>query len=175
MKWMLFAALIAAPAAAQAEVVSSASNGFETRHAVTLVVPQDAAYDAFSRLPEWWDPDHSYSGKSASMSLSLSPGGCFCERLDNGGGVEHLRVAYVDPGERILLTGSLGPLLYLATAAVMDVKFERIAGGSRVTLVYKAAGFAAGGADKIAPAVDQVLAQQMARYRKYAAANPRTR
>ena len=40
----------------------------------------------------------------------------------------------------------LGPLLYEATAGVMDVKVERIAGGSRVTMNYRAAGFAKGNA-----------------------------
>ena len=54
--------------------------------------------------------------------MSLSPGGCFCERLPNGGGIEHMRVAFVDPGKRLVLTGSLGPLLYQATAGVMDVQ-----------------------------------------------------
>ena len=103
------------------------------------------------------------------MSLQMRPGGCFCETLDGGGGVEHLRVAFVQPGERIVLTGSLGPLLYEATAGVMDVKVERIAGGSRVTMNYRAAGFAKGGAEKIAPLVDQVLGEQMKRFRVYAA------
>ena len=56
-----------------------------------------------------------------------------------------MRVAYVVPGERMVLTGALGPLLYEATTGVMDVKVERIAGGSRVTLNYRAAGFANGG------------------------------
>ena len=43
------------------------------------------------------------------MTLQMRPGGCFCETLDGGGGIEHMRVTYVQPGERIVLTGSLGP------------------------------------------------------------------
>jgi hypothetical protein len=107
------------------------------------------------------------------MSLQLRPGGCFCEPLEGGGGVEHMRVTYLKPGEQIVLTGSLGPLLYQATAGVMDVRFERIAGGTRVTLNYRAAGFAKGDGDKMAPLVDQVLADQMKRYRTYAAGAPK--
>ena len=72
-----------------------------------------------------------------------------------------MRVGYVDPGKRVVLTGSLGPLLYEATAGVMDVKFERIAGGTKVTMDYSVAGFANGGADKLAPLVDSVLAEQI--------------
>jgi hypothetical protein len=43
-----------------------------------------------------------------------------------------------------------------------------------VTLDYRAAGFFNGGADKLAPAVDQVLADQVRRYRAYATARPRS-
>jgi uncharacterized protein YndB with AHSA1/START domain len=169
------AACLAFAAPAGAEVVSAGANGFEIRHAVQVVAPQPAAFDAFTRVAEWWDPDHSYSGRSSNLSLSTTAGGCFCERLADGGGVEHMRVAYIDPGERLVLTGSLGPLLYEATAGVMDVKVERVAGGSRLTLTYRVAGFANGGGEKMAPLVDQVLGQQIARFRKYAAALPRTR
>ena len=102
--------------------------------------------------------------------MALSAGGCFCERLDGGGGIEHLRVSYVDPGKRVVLTGSLGPLLYEATAGVMDVQFERIAGGTRVTMDYRVAGFANGGADKMAPLVDSVLADAVQAYREFARA-----
>ena len=121
-------------------------------------------------MGSWWNAEHTYSGKSANLSMAFSPGGCFCERLDGGGGIEHLRVSYVDPGKRVVLTGSLGPLLYEATAGVMDVQFERIAGGTRVTMDYRVAGFANGGADKMAPLVDGVLAEQFKRYREFARA-----
>lgn len=175
MKWLLGLAVVLAPAVARAEVVSAGPHGFEIRHSVAIVVPQAAAFDAFAQLPAWWNKDHTYSGESSNMSLSLAPGGCFCERLPTGGGVEHMRVAYVVPGERIVLTGSLGPLLYEATAGVLDVQVERIAGGSRLTMNYRAAGFANGGAETMAPQVDQVLGDQMARFRKFAADLPRTR
>jgi hypothetical protein len=175
MKWLLALSALAIPAAAHAEVVSANAHGFEVRHTIQTVIPQAAAFEAFGQVSQWWSKDHSYSGDPANLSLSLSPGGCFCERLPGGGGVEHLRVAFVVPGERVVLTGSLGPLLYEATTGVMDVKVERIAGGSRVTMNYRAAGFANGGGEKMAPLVDQVLAEQMARFRKYAAAVPKTR
>jgi uncharacterized protein YndB with AHSA1/START domain len=175
MKWLLALATILASAAARAEVVSASPNGFEVRQAVQIVIPQPAAFDAFTQISRWWNAEHTYSGKSSNLTLSLTPGGCFCETLPNGGGIEHLRVAYVVPGERLVMTGALGPLLYQAAAGVMDIKVERIAGGSRLTLDYKVAGFANGGADKLAPVVDQVLGDQMARFRKYAAAMPKTR
>ncbi len=161
------ALVISSPAAA--EVLGASDHGFEVQQSINLVIPQPQAFAAFGQVGQWWGKDHTYSGNSARMSMQLRPGGCFCETLDGGGGIEHLRVTFVQPGERVVLTGSLGPLLYEATAGVMDVKVERIAGGSRVTMNYRAAGFAKGGAAKIAPLVDQVLGDQMKRFRVFAA------
>lgn len=160
-------ALFATPAAA--EVVSAGPHGFEVQHIVNLVIPQPKAFAAFGEVAQWWSKDHTYSGDAARLSLQMRPGGCFCETLEGGGGIEHLRVAYLQPGERVVLTGSLGPLLYEATTGVMDVKVERIAGGSRVTMNYRAAGFANGNGEKLAPAVDQVLGEQMKQFRVFAA------
>jgi hypothetical protein len=175
MKHILAIGLLTCSAPAAAEVVSASPNGFEVRETVTLVVTPDVTFKAFRDIGSWWDPEHTYSGDSANLSLNLSPGGCFCERLPKaGGGVEHMRVAYVEPGKHVVLTGSLGPLLYEATTGVMDVQVKSVAGGSQLTLDYKVAGFANGGADKLAPAVDMVLAGQMKRMRAYAASRPKT-
>lgn len=157
-----------APAAARGEVMAAGENGFHIRHSVNLAAANREAWDAFRRVGEWWSNGHTYSGKAANMTLSLSPGGCFCERLSDGGGVEHMRVAFVAPGKRAVLTGSLGPLLFEATAGVMDVQIEGAGNGSTLTLDYKVAGFATGGAEKLAPLVDQVLAEQVKRLRTFA-------
>ncbi len=165
---LLMTVLFAAPATA--EVVGSNPHGFELRHSINLVIPQERAFAAVGQVQQWWSKDHTYSGDAARLSLQLRPGGCFCERLDGGGGIEHLRVTYIQPGERIVLTGGLGPLLYEATAGVMDIKVERIAGGSRISMNYRAAGFANGGGEKLAPLVDKVLGEQIKRLRTFAAA-----
>ena len=169
MRFIGFLLAVAMSGPAAAEVISSAQHGFEVRETVNLVVPVAQAYAAFARLPAWWNEAHSYSGKAANMKLALTPGGCLCEAIPEGGGVEHMRVSVVQPNERIVLTGALGPLLYEAAPGVMDVKFERIAGGTKVTMNYRAAGFANGNGDKLAPVVDSVLADQMKRFRAFAA------
>lgn len=177
MRFIVLAGAIAlsTPAMTMAEVLSASPTGFEVRETVPLVVPPAAAYAAFTSIGAWWDPQHTYSGDSGNLSLALHPGGCFCERIPKtGGGIEHLRVVYVEPGKRIILTGALGPLLYEAVNGVMDVDVKTIAGGSQVTLDYKASGFAKGGADKLAAAVDEVLSAQMKRLRTFAAARPKT-
>ena len=96
----------------EAEVVSASSNGFEVRETVNVATLLRRRLSLHSAsVGSWWDPEHTYSGSAANLSLDAEPGGCFCERLPNGGGVEHMRVTYVAPGKRIVLTGSLGPLL----------------------------------------------------------------
>jgi len=174
MRFLILPACLLLATPASAAVLSASDNGFEIQQTVNLVVPQPEAYNSFGQVGQWWNSEHTYSGDAGRMTLPLRAGACFCETLDNGGGIEHMRVTFVQPGERVLLTGSLGPLLYEATTGVMDVKFERIAGGARVTMNYRAAGFAKGGAAAMAPLVDQVLGDQMKRYRTYAAAAPKT-
>ena len=171
MKSVAFIAFVfASPAAA--EVVTASANGFEVRETVNLVVPPELALSAFGELPQWWDPEHTYSGDAANLSFDLRPGSCFCERIPGGGGIEHMRVTYLDPGKQVVLTGSLGPLLYEATTGVMDVKVKRVAGGSQLVLDYKVAGFANGGGEKLAGTVDEVLAGQIKRFRAYVTARP---
>lgn len=175
MRYLAAFALLLGSTGAAADVVHASSNGFEVRETVSLVMPTERAYDAFLKIDGWWDPEHTYSKDSANLSLALVPGGCFCERIPKtGGAIEHMRVAYVEPGKHLVLTGALGPLLYEATTGVMDVEITRIAGGSQVSLDYKVAGFANGGADKLAPVVDAVLANQMKRYRAFVTSRPRT-
>lgn len=160
---LAIAGLMAAAPPAHAEVVSSASNGFHIRRSVTVPVGADSAYAAFADVGRWWDPQHSYGGVASRLTMELRPGGCFCERLI-GGGIEHLRVTYVDRPKRLVLTGGLGPLLFQAVSGVMDLKFEAVSTGTKVTMDYKVAGFSNGGADKIAAPVDKVLGEQMSRY-----------
>lgn len=170
MRSFLLAGVLLVPAPATAEVVSADAHGFEVSNSVNIVIPVGQAYAAFGRIGSWWGDNHTYSGKATNMRLALQPGGCFCETIPkSGGGVEHMRVAVVMPGERVVMTGSLGPVLYEAASGVMDVKFERIAGGAKVTMNYRAAGFAKGDAAKMAPLVDAVLAEQLKRFRTYAA------
>jgi uncharacterized protein YndB with AHSA1/START domain len=150
-----------------AEVVKSADHGFELSYSHVVPGAPDEVMKGFAKVDSWWDADHTYSGNAGNLSLDLKAGGCFCERLQNGGGVEHMRVAHVDPGKRLVLTGGLGPLLHQATAAVMDVQFAPAGDGTRVTVNYKAAGFANGGAAAMAPLVDKVLANQLMRLTVY--------
>lgn len=163
----LVALVLASPVSA--EVVSASSNGFEVRESATVGSPPPEAFAAFGRVGSWWDPEHTYSGSAANLRLDAEPGGCFCESFPNGGGVQHMRVTYIAPGKRIVLTGSLGPLLFQSTTGVMDVKFDPSGNGTQISVDYRASGFFNGGAEKLAPVVDQVLGAQVNRLKAYLA------
>ena len=150
-------ALLAAPASAK--IVAADSHGFALHQSVEVAVPPARAWAALVRVQDWWSKDHTYSGKAERLSLDPRPGGCFCERLDGGGGggVEHMRVAL------IVLTGGLGPLLLEGTAGVMNITIAKTPGGARITLDYRVAGFGRANGSDLAPGVDQVIAEQLKR------------
>lgn len=168
MKSLVAAALLFTGAPAAAEVVNSGAHGFELAYSVKVALKPADALAAFANVARWWDSEHTYSGHASNLSLTTEPGGCFCERFPAGGGIEHLRVTYADPGKRIVLTGGLGPLLYEATSGVMDVKVTPDAGGSTVSVNYRVAGFANGGAAQMAALVDRVVGGMVERYRAFA-------
>ena len=167
MKFLIAVAMLGLASPAASEVVKAGEHGFELSYSEVVTASPAEATEAFGKVGMWWNPDHTYSGNSDNLSMALQPGGCFCEKLPGGGGIEHMRVAYVDPGKRIVLTGSLGPLLYEATSAVLDVQIKPAGKGSTVTATYKVAGFANGGAAKLAPLVDKVMGEQISRFAVY--------
>jgi uncharacterized protein YndB with AHSA1/START domain len=162
----LFAiALMAAAAGAAAEVIESGPSGFLVRHEVAVSAPPDKAYAAFLDIGSWWNGSHSYSGNAANLTLDARPGGCFCEKLANGGGVEHMRVVLVMPNQTLRMSGGLGPLQAHALAGSMTWAFAAAPGGTKVQLSYSVGGFMQGGIDKMAGPVNGMLAEQIGRYK----------
>lgn len=166
--WMaVIGLLMAAPASA--DVSNVTPNTFISHNVVELDISTAEAFRRFTQVRRWWNPQHTYTGKASRLTLDLEAGGCFCEQLPKAGSVEHMRVSLVQPGERLVLNGGLGPLMFQGVAGTMDVTFQNTARGhTLVTLDYRVAGFAYSNAEKIAPLVDEVLADQMKRYREFA-------
>ena len=73
-------------------------NGFLVKLEVSVNAPATKVYDTLvGQIGSWWDSQHTYSGDAKNLSIDARPGGCFCEKLPNGGGVEHARVIYIVP------------------------------------------------------------------------------
>jgi uncharacterized protein YndB with AHSA1/START domain len=152
-----------AGAPAAAAVKSSGPDGFVVEMTATAKAPPGEVYAMLGRPAEWWNPAHSYSGKAANLSLDLRAGGCFCERLTEGGGVEHMRVVLAWPGQMLRLQGGLGPLQGEAVAGSLTWALKAVPGGTEIVQTYRVAGQVEDGADKLAPIVDKVLAEQLNR------------
>jgi uncharacterized protein YndB with AHSA1/START domain len=77
MRLFVVVALAALASAAQAEVKSAGPVSFEVEAKVVVQASPEAAYDMLTRIGQWWDPDHTWSGTGENLSLEPRAGGCF--------------------------------------------------------------------------------------------------
>ncbi len=152
---------------ARAEVVSADSGGFQIRSVLTIAAPAEKVYAALGEIDKWWSPAHTWSGNSANLHLSLQAGGCLCEKLDNGGSVQHMVVVYAAPGKELRLSGGLGPLQREAAVGTLTFSLTAKGAATEVVEVYNVGGYTKGGWTSWAPNVDEVLSQQLGRLKSY--------
>ena len=160
--------LILIPALASADVVDRSAAGFTVKTVVTVEASPARAFRALvDDVGRWWDASHTVSGDAGNLSMTASPGGCFCERLKNSGHVAHAVVNHVVPGELLRMTGALGPLQEHAVTGTLTWQFAASGEDATVTLTYSVGGYFPGGFEKIAGPVDQVLSDQVKRLKAY--------
>lgn len=151
----------------RAEVVRSAPTSFVVEHKLDVSAAPETVWAMLGKPSRWWSPKHSWSGDVANFSMDLKPGGCFCEALPDGGGVEHARVVYAAPGRMLRLSGALGPLQAegitgaLTFALAADGK-----GGTTLDVRYAVNGDAGMPVAGLAAAVDQVIGEQAQRLKQ---------
>lgn len=158
---LLATALCTTPAVA--ELAASAPEGFTTRHVQEFPAPPATLYRVMvEEVAHWWEADHTWSGKAENLYIDARIGGCFCERLPDGGFAEHLRLVYLAPGREVRFQGALGPLQQMGAQGTMSWVIEATEGGSRLTWTYTVHGWTEDGFGAIAPAVDFVNGAQVA-------------
>ena len=148
---------------AAADVVDITPAGFLLKHEVAVSAAPEAAWKALVDVASWWNGDHSYSGNAANMSIDARPGGCFCEKLANGGGVSHMTVVFASPNTVLRMTGGLGPLQGSGLAGSMTWRIIPAPPAAKIEVSYSVGGYMQGGFDNIAPAVNGVLGEQLNR------------
>jgi hypothetical protein len=154
--------LVSTPVAA--EITGSSDHGFIVKHSITSSAEPFVVYRTMtSHIDQWWSGDHSWSGDASNLYMKVERGGCFCEKLPNGGRVEHLRLIYFSPGAELRFDGALGPLQTMAVQGRMIWKIEALENGSKLSFTYKVFGHPEGGLGGIAPAVDAVIGEQLNR------------
>jgi len=154
-------------AAAPGDVVDVADNGFTIRETATVSADAARAWAALVDVGKWWDPEHTYSHDAANLTLEAKPGGCWCEKLPNQGGVVHGTVLFVDPGKLLRLSSGLGPLQALGVDSVMTWALQPAEKGTTVEVTYRSGGYRPGGFQDLAPIIDRVLRAQVDRYQRY--------
>ena len=156
--------------AANADVTGSGENGFSIHHTIALDASPAAAYRAVTEeLGNWWIADHTWSGDAANLSIDARAGGCFCEKLADGGSMQHMLITWAQPGKEIRMTGGLGPLQMMGVHGGMQWRFEPTEEGSILEFNYVVTGFSPDGLAALAPIVDTVQGQQLEALRSYLA------
>jgi len=152
---------------AAAEVTAVGSEGFEVREQIHVSAAPAAVYSALVAPARWWDPQHTYSGNAANLTLDAKAGGCWCERLADGGSVLHLIVVYAAPGKALRLRGALGPLQAMGVDGAMSFSLKGGNDGTDLTMTYAVGGYAKEGFDQLSKAVDGGLREQLARLQRF--------
>jgi uncharacterized protein YndB with AHSA1/START domain len=143
--------------------------GFLVKLETNIRVSPAKVYEALvGQIGLWWNPEHTYSHDAKNLSIDARPGGCFCEKLPNGGGMEHLRVVYIAPPQVVRFSGALGPLQASGVAGSMTWKLSGGSDTTRFELSYSVGGFIPGGFEEIAPAVEAMLREQVDRLKMFA-------
>lgn len=169
--WLWLACLAALATSAHAELSGVSPSGFVVNYRQELKASTDGAWRSIVALPRWWNPQHSWSGQAANMSLDAQAGGCFCERWTDASGaahsVQHGQVVMVHTGRVIRLFAALGPLQELAVNGVLTIVagagVGSEAGKNFLRISYRVSGGAEAGLDQLAPAVDKVIGEQYRR------------
>lgn len=164
--------LIAAPA--NAEIKSQSETGFVVGYTAEVLAKPEDVWKRLLVPKEWWNPAHSWSGKTDGFYIDAQAGGCFCELLQDKatdgsvkprGSVEHMRVLFADPGKVLRMTGALGPLQSEAMQGTLTVAMEPLkdGAGTRISLSYVVGGYMRYKVADISPAVDAMLTDQFQR------------
>jgi len=162
----ILVAILAVPL--RGEVIENTAAGFLVHNTATISAPPATVYTALTdKVGGWWDPVHTFSHDSHNLSLDAKPGGCFCERFPEGGGVQHMSVIFASPGKLLRLSGAIGPLQESALAGTMTWNLSPAGNGTTVEMSYAVGGFRPGGFRDIPAVVDGVLRGQLARLKAF--------
>ena len=160
---------------AHGEVVEKSADGFVTRDAASVAASPMATWLALIKPGQWWNPQHSWSGDAANMTLTPQVGGCFCERIpgkDEGGAFAldgsamHAEVVQAFPLHVLRMRGGFGPLQGEPATGVLTITLQAVTGGTRIVWEYNVGGPMRYKIAEIAPAVDTVMSEQLHRLQK---------
>ena len=146
---------------AQPKVVAQSDYGFITENTVTIDANANQVWKTLIEdVDTWWPKDHSWWGKEGTFSITPAAGGCFCE-LSGERSAEHLRVVFVNPAKKLVMTGGLGPLQGMGLTGALTFELNEEKGSTIVTMTYRVHGYHPDGYTQLAPVVAQVQGLQL--------------
>lgn len=170
---LLFLPLILLATPAAAEVAASSDAGFEIKLSADTGVSKAEAWKMLVAPAQWWSGAHTYSGDAANLYIDAQGTGCFCEKLPKPkdapegqrmGSVEHMHVVHADPQRGVLrMVGALGPLQSEALHGTLTITLKPGEQGTQIAWSYVVGGYMRMKPQEIAPLVNQVLGEQLAR------------
>ena len=161
----LLAVLVTVPA--RAAVIDSAANGFSVVEKTHISASPDKIYAALITPARWWSSKHTFSQDAANLTLDPVAGGCWCEKLANGGTVQHLVVVQAVPAKALVMRGALGPLQGLGVEGAMTISLKPATDGTDLSLTYNIGGYLKDGFASWAAPVDGVLSEQVTRLKAF--------
>jgi uncharacterized protein YndB with AHSA1/START domain len=162
MRTAAVAALATLAFAARADIRQSAPDSFLLSYTKTVATTPAKAFAAVVGVDRWWNPDHTYSGKSTNLSLKAEAGACFCETWE-GNSVRHGTVIMALRDQMLRLEGALGPLQSMALNGILTIGLKADGDNTTVTMIYRVNGVTGSALDKMAPNVDAMLSEQFSR------------
>ncbi|HEX4871283.1 MAG TPA: SRPBCC family protein [Nevskiaceae bacterium] len=160
------------PGLASARVLDQGPNGFTLQNEVVVPVTAERAYRALTEeVGQWWPDDHTWWGGSERLSIEARAGGCFCERQGEAQ-ARHMEVVFVDPPRLLRMVGGLGPLQGMGWSGALEWRFAAVEGGTRITLWYRAGGYAPEDLGRFVAIVDQVQGLQLGGLARHLGAAP---
>lgn len=158
---VLVVALCLSVSPATARVLDSSATGFTVENSYVVKADIDTAWKALVEdVDRWWPRDHTWFGAESKLSIEPKAGGCFCE-IAGKRQVQHMSVAFVDPGRLLRMVGGLGPMQGMGLYGALDWTLEKVEGGTRLNLRYTVGGYSPNDLGKLAPMVDQVQGAQL--------------
>jgi len=145
---------------AQAGVKDQSGSGFTVENSQWVPVATDAAWRGLVDVARWWPADHTWWGSAGNLSIDAVAGGCFCE-IDGARQARHMTVVFVDPDALLRMTGGLGPLQGMGWDGTLEFRLAAEGEGTRITLWYRAGGYAPEDMATLAALVDRVQAGQL--------------
>lgn len=171
-----------------AKIDNQGKQHFVVKHEFMVEQSLNVVFERFKQVSKWWEGEHSFSGNAANLYFDFDKERCFCEKMPNGGFVEHLQVIHVSDQKKVVFSGGLGPLQEHAVSGKLIWRFTehekavqdnaehgnakqgnteqesaKQSNQVKVSVEYRVFGHVVGGMEQWPKAVDFVLGVQVKR------------